>query len=562
MGLGSAIGAPGIFAADTFTGAVDTPLPAHVPDSGGTWTVHPGYAGSAVLSDLNRVRSNASAPSLFLHSAAPGSPDYDVSADVVPVGSYTTQIAGVAGRVDPVVNTFYGARYNCSIDRWELYRVLAGSYMLLGTSAWPVLSQSRRLSLRLVGGELKALVDGTAVIVASDAAIGAAGKAGVWFLGSATNASGAHLDNWQASGGAGLACYAPATAGGTGQGGVGYSGWAFKALAAAGMATGGQASAQRKLSALAVGGMSLSGRGSLSWATSATGSGGLAHSGGKALSVLYAAATSGGLAFGSWGQIVRQVHVDHNSGGVATGGSGDSCSSLATLLGGGVSIGGQARSPENHTVTAAGGVFLGGIPALDYTVYYVYMNTGLGGPIDYTTPVATVAGSQWISGVLAAPGDYKFGVRARDARSGLEERNLDAMVSLVLDAAGHDLTEVPLPPAGLRAIPILNGKIQLEWSCPCSDPRRQPDGFRVYLGPEPAIDYSRPIAIVATSSSASGAFSTTVGDLVNGVSYLIGVRAFNSIGEENNLRSIVIVADQTPPGLVDGLEAVATNQES
>jgi hypothetical protein len=34
---------------------------------------------------------------------------FDVSADIVPAGSYGSQIAGVAGRVDPIANTYYGA---------------------------------------------------------------------------------------------------------------------------------------------------------------------------------------------------------------------------------------------------------------------------------------------------------------------------------------------------------------------------------------------------------------------------------------------------------------------
>jgi hypothetical protein len=82
--------------------------------------------------------------------------------------------------------------------------------------------------------------------------------------------------------------------------------------------------------------------------------------------------------------------------------------------------------------------------------YHVYDNDGAG-PIDYTTPVATVYGLEnvtWVSGGLTYPSDWKFGVRAFNACG--EEQNLDCFVEIILDASGNDITNRPAPPSGLR----------------------------------------------------------------------------------------------------------------
>jgi hypothetical protein len=211
---------------------------------------------------------------------------------------------------------------------------------------------------------------------------------------------------------------------------------------------------------------------------------------------------------------------------------------------------------------ASGGQGLGGVQrGAQFIVYAVYGNTGVGDPIDYVNPLAILVGTSWTSDALAAPGQYKFAVRARDAASGLEEQNLDAAVELMLDATGRDVTDVPLPPMGVRALPLASGAIRVEWTCPCIDPRRQPDGFRVYLGTPQAIDYLQPVAVVPWSSSMAGAFSGTVASLVDGMAYGVNVRAFNSRGEEANTGVIQVTADGTPPALVDGLAAAATSQE-
>ena len=159
------------------------------------------------------------------------------------------------------------------------------------------------------------------------------------------------------------------------------------------------------------------------------------------------------------------------------------------------------------------------------------------------------------------PAQYRFGVRAFDSSTGLEEQNVDAAVVLSLDAAGNDVTRVPFPPVGLRAFAKAGGVVRVEWICPISDPSRLPSGFHVYMTSGSTIDYSKPTTAVPWSSGRFGAFMTDQAGLTDGFVYSIGVRAFNAIGEESNTVAVSVKADGTPPSLVNSLAAVAINQE-
>jgi hypothetical protein len=203
---------------------------------------------------------------------------------------------------------------------------------------------------------------------------------------------------------------------------------------------------------------------------------------------------------------------------------------------------------------------MGGSAITDKVVYDVYANSGAGDSVNYTAPKATASKLSWTSQALSAPGSYKFAVRARDARTGLEERNVDALVVLTLDGAGNDVTLVPAAPLGLRAFPMAGGKVRVEWTCASTVPSRQPAGFNVYWGAG-GIDYSHAAASVPWSAGRFGSFLQDLTGLTGGVSYSIGVRAFSSAREELNTNVVVVNADSTPPSLVDSLVAIATDQE-
>jgi hypothetical protein len=88
-------------------------------------------------------------------------------------------------------------------------------------------------------------------------------------------------------------------------------------------------------------------------------------------------------------------------------------------------------------------------------------------------------------------------VRAYDGTN--EEKNADAHVDVILDAARADITRVPFAPKGLvvRNIPATGSaaNVRLDWSCPSYDREHLPTGFHVYKG-TPTVSYASPAATV------------------------------------------------------------------
>jgi hypothetical protein len=189
--------------------------------------------------------------------------------------------------------------------------------------------------------------------------------------------------------------------------------------------------------------------------------------------------------------------------------------------------------------------------------YHVYANTGAGDPINYATPIGTVDGLTWSSLPLAYPGNWAFSVRAFYSSTGLEEQNLDCAVTLLLDAAGNDITDRPRPPTGLRALAVAGGNIKVEWSGPNPvTPGTRPSGFHIYIGVGP-LSYAAPAATVSYGSSIDDVFTATLTGLANRTSYTIGVRSFNATAEEPNTITVTCTADSVGPSAVQSLAAIA-----
>jgi hypothetical protein len=410
----------------------------------------------------------------------------------------------------------------------------------------------------MAGSQLSVLVDGTVVITNTDSALGAPGSPGVWFVGSSTNLTGPHIDNWQAVGGQPLASYVPKTAGGVSSGANGTSSAALNELASGGTRWGGPGTPAEVLCVSPVGGLVIGGRAKLT-PSGVQAAGGLLLGGHSHAQASVIVSTAGGMRLDAV-SVVRQGLQPRNCGGWTAGGTVAASRTTVRSTSGGIRAGGSASLRQATTITIGGGWALGGNAVDKEIVYYIYSNTGTGDAIDYSTPKATVSIVSWTSAVLGAPGDYKFGVRAHDPRSGLEERNVDAVVELRLDVSGNDVTLVPTAPVGLRAFPIAGCKIRVEWSGACHDPPRQATGFNVYCS-SGSLDYSHPSASVPWAAGRFGTFSEDLDGLTGGVSYSISVRAFNSVGEEPNTNVVVVAADTTPPVLVDSLVAIATDQE-
>jgi hypothetical protein len=176
--------------------------------------------------------------------------------------------------------------------------------------------------------------------------------------------------------------------------------------------------------------------------------------------------------------------------------------------------------------------------------YRVYSNGGAGGPVDYGTPVADVAGPPYVTAVLGFSSDYTFAVRAYDDVSGLEERNLTARVRVVTGPAGGDLTGLPRPPHALQARAFGAATAAVDWYALPPGPYGTPAGFRVYKG-TPSVDYTAPA--LTQANDGRSAYRVLVGGLTAGLTYRFAVRAYNAAGEESNTASVALAVPAAAP---------------
>lgn len=186
--------------------------------------------------------------------------------------------------------------------------------------------------------------------------------------------------------------------------------------------------------------------------------------------------------------------------------------------------------------------------------YRIYQGDSSGGPVDYTSIVTSTTSLSAALSPLSPGTTTKFGVRAYDTVSGVEEKNTDATVEITVDGSGDDATNRPYAPAQLRVFAGPGGTATVEWSYPYLDAARLPTGFRVYVG-TPSVSYASPAATVAWGGGGPRprTFRASLSGLSDGVSYQVGVRAYNASGEEPNATVATVVGRSTAPASVDGL---------
>jgi hypothetical protein len=170
--------------------------------------------------------------------------------------------------------------------------------------------------------------------------------------------------------------------------------------------------------------------------------------------------------------------------------------------------------------------------------------------------VATLLGfndTTWTSSALTVPGTWGFGIRAYNAAG--EEQNLDCSVYVTFDAQGHDITNVPSAPVALRAFATKGAGIRVEWAAgPATTPAKRATGFYVYMTAGATISYATPDATVNANTAILGSYVANLTG-IDGVSYTVGVRAFNATGTESNTNTVSVTADGTRPTAVTGLTA-------
>jgi hypothetical protein len=185
--------------------------------------------------------------------------------------------------------------------------------------------------------------------------------------------------------------------------------------------------------------------------------------------------------------------------------------------------------------------------------FRIYANDGLGGPINFTTPVATVTGTSWTTPTLLPNGVYRYCVRTFDTVTGLEDDNADAIVEIRLDASGYDVSGVPSPAFAISARATASGGAQVSWAWLPRPNEANPTGFRVWLTAGVTVNYAA--APTATVAFVAGrrAYGAALTGLVAGTTYSIGVRAYNAAGDEPNTERAELVGLASPPGTVSGL---------
>ena len=202
---------------------------------------------------------------------------------------------------------------------------------------------------------------------------------------------------------------------------------------------------------------------------------------------------------------------------------------------------------------AAGDQFKAGYPSVQYALF---SNAGSGN-VNYDVVIATTYGLTYTTAPLAHAATWIWAVRAENAYG--REQNIDAVAEFELNSAGADISDSPPGPTGLRACPIKAAALRVEWTAqPVAGPSA-PLGYHIYLNPSPALSYALPTAtVLAGTVLPGGSFSVDVPGLLNGVQYLIGVRAYNAVAEEANTNTVTATPDSEGPSQVTGLSAVAT----
>jgi hypothetical protein len=359
----------------------------------------------------------------------------------------------------------------------------------------------------------------------------------------------------------------------------------FSAAGAGGLLTGGSNPPGITFAPAGTGGIELGGSNSPGIIFAPSGSGGIELGGSNVPGVAFAQNSNGGILLGGSNTPIPTFVLTSlgglqlggsagnpgvtfspvGSGGLQVGGSNGPGVTFAMAGSGGVALGGSNAPTATFTKIASGGVLVGGSNAPTVIlgtslVYHVYSNNGAGGPIDWTTVIATVSTLTWTASALADSSDTTFAVRAYNASLSLEEKGVTTTVRLRIDASGNDLSAVPAAPAELGVRQSAAGLL-VSWAyvAPPATALR-PTGFHVYRTTGSTVNFaSTPVATIAYSyTSPSQSFHTTLTGLVNGTTYAIGVRSYNGSGTDQNVNQVTIVASLTAPRNVDDLTGVAT----
>jgi hypothetical protein len=194
--------------------------------------------------------------------------------------------------------------------------------------------------------------------------------------------------------------------------------------------------------------------------------------------------------------------------------------------------------------------------------YRIYRSDGIGGPVDYSAPVADVSALTWDTPTLTPGGDYAFAVHPYDTVTNYEDRTADSRARITLDATGEDTAGLPVAPVMLSARPGAGGTARVQWYYPVGLPV---SGFHVYAWvASGSPDWVIPVGSVGGTSGGNDGtsharpFRFTLTGLADGVLYSVGVRGYNAVGEALNANTVAVSGANAGPSPVVALAATVS----
>ena len=170
---------------DNFTGTASTTLQSHSPDSGGgTWTQATGSTGNAVLDGSGHVYDQFVNGPWYYNSQTPASADYDVQVKSKTNATGDNGLGPIA-RQSTSADTHYRVFFHGGVGDWLMYKNVGGIVTgPIGNYTGDIPTTERDTLLSVSGGTQTFKIATVTRISASDTAISAAGKAGIYATGS------------------------------------------------------------------------------------------------------------------------------------------------------------------------------------------------------------------------------------------------------------------------------------------------------------------------------------------------------------------------------------------
>jgi hypothetical protein len=192
------------------------------------------------------------------------------------------------------------------------------------------------------------------------------------------------------------------------------------------------------------------------------------------------------------------------------------------------------------------------------TKTHIYKGDSNGGPIDYGTPIGDVAGLQFTFPGLPAGSVTRFGVRNYDDATGLEETNIDAVTTVIVDASGANVSDVPGAPSAVSARPAGPTSVTVAWQYLPDPSRPDPMTFNIYMSIGNVVDWTAAPAASVPFVAGARDFRHVATGLQSGTAYAFGVRSARGAALSPPTSSVAMPPIPAPPSNVLDLTGQTT----